>query len=741
MQRLYASLSVRGRLGFIFLIAIIVLGISAPAVGSTQPPGENPGSSPSSLFFPFIERDYSPPPPPSSFEQIDGAVEAGTIDAETAILYKTYAVFGDDRLPEAFRSTNVGGQGGLFMLEAAGAYETLSAGAQAILAPFFIPPYLEGSWSTQAEGSSHPSAPSAWAYLPAAGGKVRVWYKQADPELRRKAGVIANAVTNDIWPKETELMGREPVPDSAGVQNIVVFDHYRQGWESAFVPFGGYAGMAVPKTCAPTPSILYINPSLPDSASVRSQGTQVGLIETTAHEFMHALQFSFSLAVNPCTEYSWLGEATASWAEDFVYPDHDTEWRFAKYFLNLPYKALNNRTDWRDYGEYLLIYYFTHKYNNPYAVRTAWTAAETLDSLEAFYSLGGLSADQVASLYNKEPFGAFFKDHDTLPYSGFHLSRTLKPAGGFNEFSLVTGIPAGAIYIDHFTVDPSVRTLTILDGMTTKIIAGPYEGVGEDRIYNQEDPDPDTIRGAQTVTLIKVDGQDAWQTVNPGRQDFCLDWVKQRVTELLVIQTNQDLTDRNRELRTAGERTKILVSTAPCMSLHGAASKTITFDGVTETLAASGLEYVLTGFEPSFDPQYVNLLAPNIDMHLVKGEVSWSIQGADSDGCTYSGSDSFTLTEWSNPSQLTLYYDLLPGSRRFMGYEGTGSTDSPMPEVSYTVSCPDRPTQTFEEVVGYFFMPDGTIPVGGDGSLKGAATLDDGGQTILYEWNLSPGTR
>jgi hypothetical protein len=688
--------------------------------------------------MPLLMQNYEPPPPPTSFDLIDLALKAGKLDAETALEYKTFAEFDDARLPAAYQASQAGGEAGLFMNEVVVAYPSLSAAAKTVLEPFFIPPFQAGSWMAQTGYSLAASAPADWAFISAAGGKARVWYKQADPEMQRKAGVIAAALTTDIWPKETTLMGRTPVLDSAGVQNVVVYDHYRSSWNGTFVPFGIYAGMTVPQTCSQTASILYINSNLPDTSGVRSAGTKIGLIETTAHEFMHALQFAFPLAVNPCTEYGWLAEATATWAEDFVYPDHDTEWRLAKNYLNEPGLEINDRFQWRDYGEYLLVYFFTHKYNNPQAVRSAWLAAGHMDSLMSFMTLGDMNADQVVSLWNKEPFGTFFKDNDTLDY---HVKPdfdgTLKTAGGFQEYSLMDDLNSGELRVYHYMVDPSVRTITILNGLTTKITAGPDNGNAEDTVYNQSDVSYDDMRGAEVVTLVKFSGMDPWQLVNAGRQDFCQDWLKQRVSEILVFMTNQDMTDRNRVLSATGEQTKILVSSVPCMKLVGTASKTEKFANVTETLSAS-VQYVHVAYDPSWSP-YVDILSPEIEMVLNSGSVSWNIGGTDSNGCSYSGSNVFSLTKANNPSQLILQFDLLPGSHHFLGYDGTGSTDDPPPEVSYTVSCPDYPTQTFKEVVGYFFMPDGTIPVKPDGSLQGDVTIDEGGGISLrFVWNLLP---
>ena len=671
----------RAGIALLFLLAVLAASTPPPAAAAILSQGAD--SQP--VYLPMLMQGHQPPPPPTAFEQIDLDLEAGRIDSETALIYKTFAEFGDARLPAAYRSGDIGGEAGLFMLELADAFPGLSSETQDLLAPFFTPPYEAGSWLSQTGRAGAGSAPADWAYISAAGGKARVWYQPAKAGLQRKATVLANTITTKIWPELTGLMQRDPILDSAGVQNFILHDHYRQSWTGTFLPFTGYAGMAVPQTCSPTPSLIYVNADQPDFAPVRSRGTVVGIAEAAAHEFMHALQFSYNLAVDPCLEYRWMGEATASWAEDFVYPDHDTEWRLAEYFLDNPWYQLQDQTGYHDYGLYLLVYERTQKYNEPGAVRQAWVNAEHMDSLQSFFALGGLNFEQVASLWNKEPFGTFFQDEDTLPYQiKPKKDEMLKATGGFTEYALEDTLLPGMIHAYHYTVDPGVRTITILDGLTTQLTAGPNEGNEDDQVYNQEQASEEDLRGAQIVTLVKFESEDEpWITVNAWRQDFCQDWLKQRVSEILIFVTNNDLTDRNNWVQPTGVSTRILVSSMPCVKLQGSASVSTTYDGVTETLSASGLEYESFGYLPELElPPYVNIIDPDITMRLTKGSASWNIGGTDSDGCVYSGSDSFTITKEGNPSMLSLYFELLPGSRHFLGYDGTGTVDSPTTRVA-----------------------------------------------------------
>ncbi len=724
------------RLGAIFVLIVMPAWASALPAAAAPSPGLEPSTS-GTIYVPAILQNYTPPPPPGSFELIDSALVQGTISEEMAVLYKAFAVFGDGRLPAAYQASDAGGAGDLFMLEAAGKFPTLSASAKAILTQFYTPPYMAGSWAAQSISPQSASAPSDWAYISAAGGKARVWYKKGNAAFQAKAGVVAGALNNDVWTKETTLMGQLPILDGAGVQNFVVYDQYRNGWNAAFVPFGGYAGMTVPQTCSPTTSVIYINPSLPNTGN----SSTIGIVETVAHEFMHALQFSFKLKVNPCVEYQWLGEATATWVEDFIYPSHNTEWRMAQSYLKTTFLAINDTTNWRQYGAYLLPYYFTKEYADPDAVRQAWVTAEYKDSLVSFRSLGGLNPFQVISLWNKKPFDTFFKDEEGLDYTVTpSIDETLKAGSGFKVYDLWDTLPVGGIRFMHYKVDPSVHTITYLNGLNTKITAGPYNEQLDNTIYKQDSDYYD--QWAEVAVMVKYAGHDEpyiWLGAN-NRLDFCQDWLSQKVSEIVVVAANIDLDDRTHQITSAGEKSKIIVSSVPCIKIQGTATVRHKYGGETETLTGSGLVY-MPYFDPSLDYR-VNLLgADSIHMRLISGSVAWNIGGTDPSGCTYSGSDSFTINEGNNGSYINMYFSLLPGSKHYLGYEGTGGPDNGT-EVTYTKNCPGYPTENPTETIGNFFMPDGTVPVGADGRLKGSKTVNEGGQlSTEWEWNFTPATQ
>lgn len=149
----------------LFVLCIVVLLASPVSAGPLRDPS-GPGAL--DVHMQYLPLVMKAGPSPTAIELIDAALAQGQIDDMTALVYKVYAVFGDPRLPAEYRSPDKAiREGTEVMAEAMGRYDALPAETQALLLPFLLPPYYQGSWDDQqpAEGGPLAAAPLT---LPAA---------------------------------------------------------------------------------------------------------------------------------------------------------------------------------------------------------------------------------------------------------------------------------------------------------------------------------------------------------------------------------------------------------------------------------------------------------------------------------------------------------------------------------------------------------------------------------------------
>ena len=121
----------------------------------------------------------------------------GEISAETVLLYKAYAFFGDARLPQSYVGTPPGQQDHGIMMEIADRWSSLSAPTQQLLEPFLTPPTYAGSWYASGSAVKTPTTQSAlddWTQIPTA--RAIVWYRAADPGAQTAANNLAAEVAN-----------------------------------------------------------------------------------------------------------------------------------------------------------------------------------------------------------------------------------------------------------------------------------------------------------------------------------------------------------------------------------------------------------------------------------------------------------------------------------------------------------------------------------------------------------------
>ena len=326
----------------------------------------------------------------TSFDLIDKAYEEDKIDKETSLVYGAYAAFGDERLPEEYRSEVRAFEANDVFIEIHENYDGFSLENKEIIDPFLKRPDEEGSyWNQKAQefaksDSEIPGiAKTAEAkeravknifseHLLTADSKVKIWYAQIDffdsvidnilksgnikyfNETERKtAEEIKKTIDEDkIYAEFADIMQKEPLSDGnlGGDKKLDIYvisplmmDYKRLTLQTS----GQYTGV--------------LGGYIPDNSSYPTSGYLIltGTTKTiTAHEIFHAFQAAFPHDGN--NDY-WFAEATAVWSEDFIYPGENSEQKWLKTspIKNPNYSLDNTSLSGYEYGAYIFPFYLT----------------------------------------------------------------------------------------------------------------------------------------------------------------------------------------------------------------------------------------------------------------------------------------------------------------------------------------------------------------------------------------------
>lgn len=608
---------------------------------------------------------------------IDQAEAAGTIDSETALVYRVYALFGDARLPTQYQGRSDRSEDSLYLAEVRHRFSSLSPTTQAIVEPFLTPPAYPASWINAASRGIGASASpplcaifsDRWTGVNTTNGMARVWYRVESDDALRANGVAAE-IDARIWPALSGMMPTHlPLSDFAescnggsGRLDIYLVDAPK----SLAVPYRG---------CAAVPVFILLKRTAPFSLA--------------AHEIFHAFEFSFPLAgcIFDRAKYRWWAEASAEWAQDFVYPADQTEHGKAPAFLGVPERSLDDPDDQHAYGAYLFPFFVRQKAGGTAVIRQAWENCATQPALEAIDQAlpGGFAAvwpEFVVSNWNRDPI---------TDYASWDALREAAARAGGGIFDVrLSGMDAvdtidvdlprlSATYKHYKFSDDLVRTVAFWNGATSELTL-------QDE-YQTDAVSQDRKKGARVQALVKIRNQ-SWKLEDWTNRQFvtyCRDMVNERIEELVIIISNSEFSDRNRRLQPAGLAPLVWISNMGCWQWKGVASLAAT-NGTTTI----NIETNVTWKRQSGTPPYV--------VYAAEGTENWRVSGP----CN--GSGSFPL----NAAQGHLRtYNFSPASgRNHRAYFASG-----LDTHSVTVSCPEGKTATFT-LVPWLIVPPESLPDG-----------------------------
>lgn len=687
--------------------------------------------------------------PPASAQLIAKALADGDIDDETALVYRVYAIFGDPRLPAPYQGDDSNVPDSMVMGEVAGRLATLSPENRAILEPFTIAPPYEGSWWQQGQGAAAaapriqaagrvspssipcPGCPDTlWSNVSQAGGHVRVWWRTTIPGDEAYANTILAAVEGKIWGELTTLMGRAPLSDLLETRNggDGLLDIYVLRFTGATIGLT----VAYPFGCDARPVYIGIDPTKPRH-----------LPSAVAHEFMHAIQFTYDVA-RACSDYEWLGEATGNWAMDFVYPAENYEQRWADGYLVSPQTELGKGDE---YGAYLFPFYLARRHV-PSLIAMIWNNTTQYDSRDAVdQAIPDGFKDQWPdfALYNwNRDQVHYYVDWDNLAYTAGDLVNMPWRVPKWNgaESAGLGGQPDIKLEFDRLKADgqanlsanyyhwvfddDSVRTVIFNNGYTFDLKEEEVDPLlGTQFVpYDWADPARDK---AKVQALVKIGG--AWQPApedwtDNGQRHFCRDRLGERVEELVLIFSNAEhrvTPPGNGRLMPPDKPPTLWLSNMACLRWVGFTDYRATIDGVTETLHAT----------VTWTPM------PLSTYYEASGTAEWHISGTDSSGCTHTGSGTVPVDTDPVYQRYMVTFNNYTAGPMHRAYTGFGLAEG---EVTETIVCPDGnggfTTSREPRAAGLWFPgeQDPAYVVGAQGdAINGLFIVVDGGR---WDWHF-----
>jgi len=410
------------------LIVLAACGSPAPsAVGPSAPAAPStPEAQPTPAGGPTPSAGANPvptaPSDPNSSSLIEAAEQAGTIDHDTALLYQLYSALDYASLPAAYKSDNPAAPDATTILaELSLRFGQLSPDLQATVAPFFKRPSDRGSIWARRLAADRPTTGSAVlaAYtaaadcpddtmytgcLDAADAPVRVWYDHVPGDTERAAALVAEIDRSGMWSKEkVAMLGHVPCTDA----NLRGDSPLRNGGDGRLdiylIDFGqfSFSGRSASIRLADnttSPGATFVDGTDPcgviDFIVLDVNDTPAHLGVTTAHELFHAFQGSFANSQQP--DRSWWREATATWAQDLVYPGDNQEQAFLPGYWSQVAGAEGPLDQFAygrppQYAAYLWAFYLRQVLGSAdgSAIGRLWQASETTDPLHVMGALDG----------------------------------------------------------------------------------------------------------------------------------------------------------------------------------------------------------------------------------------------------------------------------------------------------------------------------------------------------------------
>ncbi len=378
----------------------------------------------------------------NSVELIDSAVSDGSLDEETAFVYKIYSVFGDKRLPEEYKSLTPHREGTPLIREMNKRWDSFNEDTKALLDPYRKRPNEEGSWVWQRFDDIENKNETSWVmkkahatrassytdYLVDMDGKVKIWYPTVSGKMNNIYAPGKTEVDASTGKKMAEKIQRfldedGIIPEYEDLLNKKLMSDGSRGGDGKFdiyvAPCGSDLGLTYGEGSTPTTSYIIMNYAI-------GLNKDNVLKTTLAHELFHAFQYVYDY---DDTRDNWWSEATAVWAEDYIYPIVNSEHGWLPRFIPHPTTQADKETppSAHHYGAYILPYFITLNFGDDF-MRKSWEACEQkkcIDGIDENIDGGFKKQWKEFTLYNynKDPANLYVDAGPFPPISSWQSSE------------------------------------------------------------------------------------------------------------------------------------------------------------------------------------------------------------------------------------------------------------------------------------------------------------------------------
>jgi len=424
--------------------------------------------------------------PPDPGELLESDLAQGVITPDEAAQYHIRRIYNPKDVPEKYRYATAPYCGTWDMLQAANLRDRLKPETVKALEPYlvsvknpksiFYKRFFRSGQSSSAAAPSliataHaavPSDPFEEVYQTDTGFRIVITGDPKEPshaELVRRARELIEK--HKMYEKFEKLLDHQTI-DINNNKTLLIFifaSILESSDEDRTLRVSGLCKPLIENTESATtvPEIEISGPLMVDDLTLAS---------TLAHEMFHAFQFAFSHK-----EQKWLKEGSATWAEDFIGRDWNTEQSRLRYtFQGAHHNSIITKNLDEAYGMYLFFYYLTRVATggNETIMRQIWknckaNPSNTFESVRAALpgELSGVLKEYALFTLDVEQYKGKFPDavgayggENPLNLSGHHRIREFGKinADGAIEIERLVGMPAMGIM--YFKVENEATGVT-----------------------------------------------------------------------------------------------------------------------------------------------------------------------------------------------------------------------------------------------------------------------------------------